>query len=130
MSNFYMLPKLHKNTELNEILVSSDTAEEYLQLKLKTKVEGRPIISGPEYYTSGLSQMLHLILQPILEKVEHIVKDTFDFIDRFDTQAEEDPMIVTWDIKSLYPNIRHDLFDDAISYWVDKHRNDICKLNK
>ena len=130
MSNFYMLPKLHKNAELNEILVSSDTAEEYLQLKLKTKVEGRPIISGPAYHTSGLSQMLHLILQPVLEKVEHIVKDTFDFIERFDTLAEDDPMIVTWDIKSLYPNIRHDLFHDAISYWIDKHRNDIPLLKR
>ena len=130
MSNFYMLPKLHKNKELNDILVSSETSEEYLQLKLKTKVEGRPIISGPAYHTSGLSQMLHLILQPVLQKVEHIVKDTFDFIERFDTQVEDDTVIVTWDIKSLYPNIRHDLFHDAISYWVDKYVNDIPLLTR
>ena len=130
MSNFYMLPKLHKNDELNEVLKSSESPSEYLQIKLNTKIEGRPIISGPAYHTSGISKMLHLILQPCLEKVKHVLKDTFDFVERFDKEADEDTQIITWDIKSLYPNISHKLFFEAISYWVDRFGDEIPLLSR
>ena len=128
MSNFYCLPKLHKHRELNEILKT--TNEEYVQLQLQTSVEGRPIISGPQYHTSGISKMLHFIMQPVLEKVRHILKDTFDFVERFDKSWSEGEHVVTWDIKSLYPNIRHDLFYEAMSYWIDKFSNELPLLRR
>ena len=93
MSNFYMLPKLHKNAELNNILKNSDS--EYLQIKLTSPIEGRPIMSGPVYYTSGISKILHFIKQPCLEKVKHILKDTFDFIERFDKTCDYFTQIAT-----------------------------------
>ena len=120
MSNFYMLPKLHKNAELNDFIKNMESPSEYLNIKLNSEIEGRPIVSGPNYYTSGISKMLHHILKPCMEKVKHILKDTFDFIERFDKVADEETQIITWDIKSLYPNIRHELFFEAINYWVDR----------
>ena len=129
MANFYGLPKLHKNQELNKILRQGNNPE-YLHISLNTPVEGRPIISGPAYYTSGISKMLHLVLQPVLEKIKHVLKDTFDFVDRFDRTMEEETIIVTWDIKSLYPNIRHDLFFEAIAYWVEKYETEIPLLQR
>ena len=129
MANFYMLPKLHKSMELNTILKTGNNPE-YLQVKLNTPIEGRPIISSPVYHTSGISKILHMILQPVLEKIKHIVKDTFDFVERFDETMDEDTIIVTWDIKALYPNIRHDLFHEAIAYWVDKYASEIPLLQR
>ena len=128
MSNFYCLPKLHKHQELNEILKLN--SKEYLQLQLQSPLEGRPIISGPQYYTSGISKMLHYIMQPVLEKIKHILKDTFDFVERVDTKCLEGEQLVTWDIKSLYPNIRHDLFYEAISYWIDQYVNELPLLRR
>ena len=129
MANFYMLPKLHKNKELNEIL-SLGESPEYLQIKLNTPIEGRPIISGPAYHTSGISKILHFIMQPVLEKIKHVLKDTFDFVERFDRKMDDETLIITWDIKSLYPNIRHDLFYEAISYWVDRYAGEIPLLQR
>ena len=128
LSNFYMLPKLHKNAELNRIIEESNT--EYLHVKLSSNLEGRPICSGPAYHTRGISMILHHILHPALEKVEHILKDTFDFVERVEKFNETGTKLVSWDIKSLYTNIRHDLFHDAISYWIDRLRNELPLLSR
>ena len=101
ISNFYMLPKLHKNEELNEILKNSSS--EYLEIKLSTGIEGRPINSGPVYHTSGISKMLHQILLPCLAKIDHILKYSFDFISIIDGSCNDpNTTLVTWDINSLY----------------------------
>lgn len=123
LSNFYTLPKLHKNKELNNILLKSD--KEYIKVKLETDIEGRPINSGPIYHTSGISTMLHTILLPCLDNIKHILKDSFAFIEKVDKSANSDTQLVTWDIKSLYTNIRHDLFYTAVSYWIDKYGNSL-----
>ena len=36
----------------------------------------------------------------------------------------------TCDIKSLYTNIKHDVFYKAIEYWIDKFQNDIPLLSR
>ena len=70
--------------------------------------------------------IVHEILLPCLDFIPHILKDTFDFKTRFgqsnvDTEQPlpENIRIVTWDIKSLYTNLRHDLFLRAIDYWLE-----------
>ena len=73
ISNYYMLPKLHKNEVLNEILKNSSS--EYLQIKLSTGIEGHPINSGPVYHTSDISKTIHQILLSCLAKIDHILKD-------------------------------------------------------
>ena len=56
-----------------------------------------------------------------MDRIKHVLKNIFDFVDS---------IIVTWDIKSLYPNIRHVLFYEAISYWVDKFAGEIPLLQR
>ena len=73
-----MNPKLHKSEELNEIIENQNS--EYLNITGNLKIEGRPIVAGPGYYTSGISKMLHLILDPSLSFIPHILKDYFDFL--------------------------------------------------
>ena len=58
--------------------------------------------------------MLHLILEPTLSFIPHILKDSFDFLERLDTTNTESPLLSSSDIKSLYTNICHDLFYKAM----------------
>ena len=111
-----MNPKLHKSKELNEIIENQNS--EYINITKNLQIEGRPIVAGPVYYTSGISQMLHLILEPSLSFIPHILKDSFDFLERLDTTCTEDTLLSSCDIKSLYTNIHHDVFYKAIDYWI------------
>ena len=69
--------KLHKSKELNEIIENQNS--EYINITENLQIEGRPIAAGPVYYTSAVSQMLNLILEPSLSFIPHILKDYFDF---------------------------------------------------
>ena len=46
-------------------------------------------------------------------------------IDRIDTQCTVNTNLSSCDIKSLYTNIKHDVFYNAIKYWTDKFHDDI-----
>ena len=45
ISNFYMLPKLHKSKELNDIILAKNS--EYINVDKILTIEGRPIVAGP-----------------------------------------------------------------------------------
>ena len=108
ISNFYMLPKLHKSKKINGIIEIKRT--EYIQIDEDISVEGRPIVAGPVFHTSRKSEILHCIMEPALSLIPHIVKDSFDFTQRLEKQCQHNTLLSTCDIKSLYTNIRHDLF--------------------
>ena len=107
-SNLYMLPKLHKFKELNNTVMAKNS--EYINVDKIWTIEGRPIVAGPCYHTSVVSQILHVIMEPTLSFIKHILKDSFDFIDRIDTQCTVNTILSTCDIKSLYTNKNHDVF--------------------
>jgi hypothetical protein len=91
MANFYMLPKLHKSPVLNEIMGTS----EYLFMRdFHHTIDGRPIVGGPSYYTSGLSQMVDIILQPIVKMIPHLLRDSFDLLERLDGMEVQDNVSV------------------------------------
>ena len=119
LSNFYMLPKLHKSKEINNHIVNTRTR--YIHIPDGVgDLEGRPINSGPVYHTRGISIIVHTILLPCLDYIEYILKDSFDFLEKLGSDCEEGTKLVTWDIKSLYTSIRHDLFYTAVEYWLNK----------
>ena len=76
--NFYMNPILHKSKELNGIIENQNS--ENINITKNLQIEGRPIVAGPVYYTSGISKMFHLILKPSLSFISHVLKDSFDFL--------------------------------------------------
>ena len=119
MANFYMLPKLHKSAVINSML--KDGAE-YIHLPdLDEVIEGRPIVGGPAFFTSGISQMLNIILKPIISHIPHILKDSFDFVERCNHQVPDDTLLGTADIKALYTNLSKELVLTAIDYWVNRY---------
>ena len=64
--------------------------------------------------------MLHLILEPSLSFITHVLKDSFDFLERLDRTWTEDTLLSSCDVKSLYTNNRHDVFYKPIDYWIEK----------
>ena len=87
---------------------------EYINVDNMLTIEGRLIAAGPCYHTSVVSQMLHVIMEPTLSFIKHILKDSFDFIDRMDTHCTINTILSACDIKSLYTNIKHNVFYKAI----------------
>ena len=93
ISNFYMLPKLHKSKELNDIIKTKNS--EYINVDKILTIEGRPIVAGPCYHTSVVSQIFNVIMEPTLSFIKHILKDYFDFIDWIDTQSTVNTILST-----------------------------------
>ena len=123
-----MLSKLHKSKEISEIIEIKRT--EYIQIDEDISIEGRPILAGPVFHTSGISKILHCIMEPALSLIPHIVKDSFDFTQRLEKQCQNNKLLSTCDIKSLYTNIRHDLFLTAIEYWIEHLQNNLPLLQR
>ena len=119
MANFYVLPKLHKSEYINELLKNGC---EYIHLAdFDGTIEGRPIVGGPVFYTSGISNMIDVILRPILEHIPHILQDSFDFIERCSHTVPGSTLLGTADIKSLYTNLSKELVITAIEYWFNRY---------
>ena len=62
--------------------------------------------------------MVDIILSPVIDFIRHLVKDSFDFLDRLDRSVPENTLLMTCDIKSLYTNITHHLAYTALDYWI------------
>ena len=121
-----MLPKLHKSKKINEIIEIKRT--EYIQID--EDIVAGPIVAGPVFHASGISEILHGIMEPALSLIPHIVKDSFDFTQRLEKQCQNNTLLSTCDIKSLCTNIRHDLFPTAIEYWIERLQNNLPLLQR
>ena len=62
--------------------------------------------------------------------ISHIAKDFFDFKNRFDKHCPTGTTLSSWDIKSLYANIRHYIFYTVVEYWIEKLQNDLPLLRR
>ena len=128
MANFYTLPKLHKSALVNNMLREGS---EYIHATdIQEIVEGRPIVGGPAFHTSGISEMINIILKPIVEHIPWILKDSFDFVERCNHAVPDDTVLGTADIKSLYTNLSKELVFAAIEYWVNRYQAIIPVLQR
>jgi hypothetical protein len=66
----------------------------------------RPIISAVNTYNYKLAKYLDEILKPFSQTSEHMLKDTFDFVNKVNRiNTETDKYMVSFDIESLFTNI-------------------------
>ena len=103
-----MLPKLQKQQC------------EHINLEKIIIAEARPIVAGPVYHTSVISEILHIITESSLAMISHIAKDSFSFKSRLYQHCPNGTTLSSCDIKSLYTNISHDFFYTAVEYWIAK----------
>ena len=103
-----MLQKLHKRKLINEIIQKQQC--EYISIEENITVVAHPIVAGPIYYTSDISEILLIIMELSLAMILHIVEYSLDFKNRLDKHCLNGTTLSTGDIKSLYTKIRHYLF--------------------
>ena len=106
ISNFFILPKLLKLKEINEIIeikrrVYSNTWRYFNRRSTNC--------SWSCFHTSGIFEILHCIMESSLSLIPHIVEDSFNFMQRWQKQSQNNTLPSTCDIKSLLTNIHHDL---------------------
>ena len=77
ISNLYILPKLHKSKQINAMIQKQQC--EYINIEENIIVEARPIAAGSVYHTSGISEILHIIMEPSLAMISHIAIRFFRF---------------------------------------------------
>lgn len=118
-SNLYGLPKLHKSNKIKEIC--EKTNSDYVHILNVNDLKVRPVIAGPKSVTNRLSQILHILLQPYVEKINHLVRDSMDFLNKLPASMDADNFFVTFDVINLYPSIPHDYGLTAITYWLEKY---------
>ena len=128
ISDFYMLPKLHKSKRINEIVQKQQC--EYINIEENIIVKAHPIVADTVYHTSSISEILHIIMEPSLAMISHIAKDSFDFKNRLDKHCPTGTTLSTCDIKSLYTNIPHDLFHTAVEYRIENLLFDLPLLRR
>ena len=80
-----MLPKLHNSKRINELIQKQQC--EYINIEKNVIIEARPIVTSPVYHTSGISEILHIIMEPSLAMISDIAKDSFDFKDSLDDRS-------------------------------------------
>ena len=88
-------------------------------------IPGRPTVIGPNCPTDELSNLMDLILKPLVYKVESYVKDSFHVLEILARKIDFESTFMAFDMTSLYTNISHDLRPEAISYWIDKYPEDL-----
>ena len=93
-AGFYLLPKIHKRLH---------------------NVPDRHVISNCGSCTENISSFLEHPLQPIAQKVNSLIKDTYHFLREIKIlgQLPEGGILCTIDVVGLYPNIPHD--EDLVS---------------
>ena len=91
---FYMLPKIHKSLD---------------KWPSPTMPPGRPIISDCSSETYKVSEYIDSFLQPLASSHDSYIKDTYHFINILkQLKVNENSLIVTLDVESMYTNIDHE----------------------
>ena len=120
-SNFYVLPKIHKNRAIIEKVNSTNNT--YLHMDTPQDLKGRPIIAGSNSPTNRLSELLEKILTPLVPHLKSYVKDDIDMLHKLPRKLDTKCDLYSFDVVSLYSTISHELGLEALSYWYDKLRN-------
>ena len=104
---FYMLPKIHKPLDKWPIL---------------NMPPGRPIISDCSSESYKVSEYIDHFLQPLASSHDSYLKDTSDFLNKLkQIKINENSLIVTMDVESMYTNIDHESGLAAVKKAFESH---------
>jgi len=118
-SNMYGLPKIHKSKQINNIIQEAKSS--CITTTEPDDLPMRPIIAGPSCPTHRLSNLVDILLKPLTNHVKSYVRDDFDFLNKLPDEVEEDTILITYDVTSLYTNISKETGINAIKYFLEKH---------
>lgn len=127
-SNFYGLPKVHKSKNIIDSL--NNASQNVVECKNPSDLKFRPIVAGPACPTHRLSNFIDILLRPYIKHVKSYVRDDIDFLNHLPKETDDDTVLCTFDVTSLYTNISHDLGIQAITYWLENYaRNENNRIS-
>ena len=85
----------------------------------------RPIVGGPKYPTSHLSNFIDILIKPLVIHVKSHLRDGIEFLNKLPRNVPMETIMTSFDIVSLYTNIPHDLGVEAIDYWIKEYPESI-----
>ena len=115
-SSFYGLPKIHQNRPT--ISSPSHSTTTYLKIGQPQDLKFRPIVGGPTCPTSHLSNVIDILIKPLVTFVRSKLRDNTEFIYKLPRNVPSETILTSFDIIGLYTNIPHDLGIKAIEYWL------------
>ncbi|CAB4020512.1 Hypothetical predicted protein, partial [Paramuricea clavata] len=106
LGRFYLLPKIHKRLE---------------------NVPGRPVISNCGTATERVSEFLDFHIQPLVEGVPSVIKDSTHFLQRLEDLGHipSTAILCTMDVVGLYPHIPHSEGLEALRLAMNKAEKDL-----
>ena len=122
-SQFYGLPKIHKNESINEKCKLSNSS--YVEVTDVDDLKLRPIVAGPSCLTHRLSNLLDILLRPFTKHVKSNLRDTTHFLNNLPNKVQPKTLLASFDIEALYSNIPHDLGIQAEEYGLDKYPEEL-----
>ena len=117
-SNFYGLPKFHKSKIIQEAIQVQNS--EYIKIYELSDVTLRPTVAGLNCPTRRLSNLVDILLKPLLLDIKSYIKDNLDFLTKCSRENKWDTILTTFDVVEVYSNIPHEYGLEAIEYWLDK----------
>ncbi|XP_071171164.1 uncharacterized protein [Mytilus edulis] len=113
----YFLPKIHKLDR--EVLQNIENENN----QIKTiNVPGRPIISQCNGPLERLGRYLDYFLLPLVKTQKTYISDTGDLIRNIENCTfDNNVLLVTYDIASLYTNLRFEEITEALQKALDEH---------
>ncbi|XP_077137802.1 uncharacterized protein LOC143803929 [Ranitomeya variabilis] len=108
IATFYALPKVHKNVVCPP---------------------GRPIVAGNNGFSEPICKLIDFVLHPLVETLPSYLKDTNDVLRKMDgIQLEDNMVLVTCDIESLYTSIKHEDGLMAVEQFLTMSDQDVDDL--
>ncbi|XP_069588555.1 uncharacterized protein [Ranitomeya imitator] len=109
LCTFYLIPKVHKDP---------------------VDPPGRPIVAGNGGLCEVISEVIDYFLKPIVSSLPSFVRDTSQVLQRIDElEMEENMLLVTADVESLYTSIRHEDGLEATSWFLRTSNIDNCLVD-
>ena len=121
-SNFYGLPKIHKSQLITNAIKEQNS--EVVSINEPQDLKVRPIVGGPKCPTRKLSELIDALLKPFLKHVKSYIRDSIDFLNKWDRNTDGNTVIATFDVVGLYTNIPHTFGMEAVRYFLLKLKED------
>ena len=100
---------------------------EYVEVLEPSDLKLWPIVADPTCPTWALSDLLDKIRKPFILHIKSYVRENIDFLECCSRVNDENIILSTFDVISLYTNIPHASGLEALSYWIDKHPGSLHK---
>ncbi|CAC5356903.1 unnamed protein product [Mytilus coruscus] len=122
-TQIYGVPKINKSQKIKEACKLAKSS--CINICAPNDLKMRPIVAGPACETHRLSYFLDILLKPFLKHISSFIRDDLDMLNHFPNNVEENTIIVSFDVVSLYTNIPHKYGIEAINYWIEKYKTEL-----